>query len=62
MEKSQKELIEELYNLLIKINEEGLNDDRFYTWLSENYFFEQDLEEIIYHLKKAKDKFKKNKK
>jgi len=53
---SQIKLVNELYDLLVNINEEGLNDDEFYNWLNENYFFEQDLEEIIYKIKEAKDK------
>jgi hypothetical protein len=51
MNKKQKQLINDLYNLLIDINEEGLNDDDFYEWLNENYFFEKDLEEIIFKIK-----------
>jgi hypothetical protein len=54
---SQKKLVNELYDLLVNINEEGLNDDEFYNWLNENYFFEQDLEEIIYKVRKAKENF-----
>jgi len=57
MKKEQKELIYNLQEILIKINEEGINDDEFYEWLNNNYFFEKDLEEIIYKLKNAKDKF-----
>lgn len=56
MKDSQIKLVNELYDLLVNINEEGLNDDEFYNWLNENYFFEQDLEEIIYKIKEAKDK------
>lgn len=57
MKDSQKKLVNELYDLLVNINEEGLNDDEFYNWLNENYFFEQDLEEIIYKVRKAKENF-----
>ncbi len=57
MKERQKELICELYNVLVKINEEGLNDDEFYDWLSKNYFFKKDLEEIIYKIKRVKEKF-----
>jgi len=55
MNKKQKELIDNLYDLLVEINEEGLNSDEFYNWLSENYFFENDLEEVIHEVKKAKN-------
>lgn len=57
MKDSQKKLINRLYDVLVNINEEGLNDDEFYNWLSENYFFEKDLEEVIYKLKMAKENF-----
>lgn len=56
MKDNQKNLIENLYEILIKINEEGLKDDEFYNWLSKNYFFEKDLEEIIVKIKNAKEK------
>ncbi|KXS38612.1 MAG: hypothetical protein AWU54_2204 [Candidatus Frackibacter sp. T328-2] len=56
MKDSQKKLINRLYDVLVNINEEGLNDDEFYNWLSENYFFEKELEEVIYNLRDAKDK------
>jgi uncharacterized Zn finger protein len=56
MKNNQKELIVNLYDLLIKINEEGLEDDEFYEWLNDNYFFEKNLEEIIFELNKAKSK------
>lgn len=55
MKETQKQLINELYDLLLKINEEALNDDQFYEWLSKNYFFKDDLEEVIYKIKKAKN-------
>lgn len=51
MKDSQFKLLNNLYDNLCQINEEGLNDDEFYNWLSENYFFEKNLEEIIYQLK-----------
>jgi hypothetical protein len=50
----QKKLINELYKILLEINEEGLEDENFYNWLSNNYFFENDLEEIIIKIKDAK--------
>lgn len=50
----QKKLINELYKILLEINEEGLEDENFYNWLSNNYFFENDLEEIIIKIKGAK--------
>ena len=56
MKNNQKNLIDDLYKILIKINEEGLKDDEFYDWLSENYFFEKDLEEVIVKIKNAKEK------
>lgn len=56
MDDRQKNLINNLYNILININEEGLKDDDFYNWLNENYFFEDDLEEIIHKVKEAKNK------
>ncbi|PTX14807.1 hypothetical protein SAMN04488598_1557 [Halanaerobium congolense] len=56
MKNNQKELIVNLYDLLIKINEEGLEDDEFYEWLNDNYFFEKNLEEIIFELNNAKSK------
>ncbi|MFW5891647.1 MAG: hypothetical protein ACOCUI_05460 [bacterium] len=52
----QKSLINELYEILLKINEEGLEDENFYNWLSNNYFFEKDLEEIIIKIKDVKNK------
>ncbi|ADQ14482.1 hypothetical protein [Halanaerobium hydrogeniformans] len=57
MKDKQKNLIEDLYEILIKINEEGLEDDEFYSWLSKNYFFEKDLEEVIFKIKDAKEKY-----
>lgn len=56
MKSKQKELFDELYNILSKINEEGINDDEFYKFLNENYPFQEDLEEIIYNLKIITDK------
>ena len=56
MKKNQKELIDDLYNILVEINKEGLEDDEFYEWLNDNYFFEKNLEEIIFELNKAKSK------
>jgi len=56
MKNNQKELIVDLYDVLIKINEEGLEDDEFYEWLNDNYFFKKNLEEIIFELNKAKSK------
>jgi NurA-like 5'-3' nuclease len=51
----QKSLINELHEILLKIDKEGLKDDDFYNWLSSNYFFEDDLEEIIIKIKDAKN-------
>jgi len=51
MKDSQIKLLNDLYDNLCQINEEGLNDDEFYNWLNKNYFFEKNLEEIIYQLK-----------
>ena len=56
MKDNQKELIDNLYDILTQINEEGLVDDDFYEWLNNNYFFEKNLEEIIFELNKAKRK------
>jgi hypothetical protein len=56
MKNNQKELIDDLYDILTQINEEGLDDDDFYEWLNDNYFFEKNLEEIIFELNKAKRK------
>ncbi|MFW5891613.1 MAG: hypothetical protein ACOCUI_05290 [bacterium] len=53
MKTKQKILIQRLYELLIEINEEALTDDEFYNWLNNNYFFEEDLEEVIIKAKKA---------
>lgn len=59
MKDSQIKLLNDLYDNLCQINEEGLNDDKFYNWLNKNYFFEKDLEEIIYDIKKSKNELKK---
>ena len=56
MKTKQKILIQRLYEVLVEVNEEAINDDIFYDWLNENYFFENDLEEIIINLKNANDK------
>jgi heme oxygenase len=56
MNAHQKELIDKLFNTLVEINEEGLDDDSFYNWLNKNYFFKEDLEEVIYKIKEAKKK------
>ena len=53
MNTKQKILIQRLYELLVEINQEALNDDGFYGWLNENYFFKEDLEEILIKIKKA---------
>ena len=55
MNNYQKNLINELYEVLLKINEEGMGDENFYNWLSNNYFFENDLEEIIIKIKDVKN-------
>ena len=44
-------LIQRLHELLVEINEEAINDDEFNDWLNENYFFKEDLEEIIIKIK-----------
>lgn len=59
MNSKQKKLIIELYDILLEINEEGLEDDDFYKWLNKNYFFEKDLEEVIYKIKESTDNFAK---
>lgn len=51
MKDSQFKLIKNLHEILAEINEEGLNDDEFYNWLNKNYFFKEDLEEIIFKLR-----------
>jgi hypothetical protein len=56
MQDRQIKLLNDLYNNLCEINEEGLNDDQFYNWLNENYFFEKDLEEIIHEMKSVLEK------
>ncbi|RCW81655.1 hypothetical protein DER71_12320 [Halanaerobium sp. DL-01] len=56
MQDRQIKLLNDLYNNLCEINEEGLNDDHFYDWLNENYFFEKDLEEIIHEMKSVLEK------
>lgn len=56
MQDKQIKLLNDLYNNLCEINEEGLNDDQFYNWLNENYFFEEDLEEIIHEMKSVLEK------
>lgn len=57
MNSKQKKLIIELYDILLEINEEGLEDDDFYKWLNKNYFFEKDLEEVIYKIKESTNNF-----
>ena len=39
MKTKQKILIQRLYEVLVEVNEEAINDDIFYDWLNENYFF-----------------------
>jgi len=56
MQDRQIKLLNDLYNNLCEINEEGLNDDQFYNWLNKNYFFEKDLEEIIHEMKSVLEK------
>lgn len=55
MKNKHEKLINELYDILVRINEEGMNDEEFYEWLNNNYFFKQDLEEIISDIKKTKN-------
>ncbi|MFW6026266.1 MAG: hypothetical protein ACOCRX_07975 [Candidatus Woesearchaeota archaeon] len=59
MNETQKQLIDELYDVLLKIENEAFDDDQFYEWLSENYFFKYDLEDIIFQIKKAKKNIEK---
>ncbi|KXS40205.1 MAG: hypothetical protein AWU54_2056 [Candidatus Frackibacter sp. T328-2] len=54
MNQEQKDLIESLHRNLIEINEEAINDDEFYEWLNNNYFFNENLEEVIARVNKAK--------
>lgn len=56
MKDTQKMLVNNLKEVLIKINEEAIEDDDFYNWLNNNYFFKEDLLEIIIKLKKAEAK------
>ena len=48
-------LIQRLHELFVEINEEAINDEQFNNWLSENYFFEEDLEDILIQLKNIKE-------
>jgi len=59
MKETQKQLIDELYDVLLKIENEAFNDDQFYDWLSKNYFFKYDLEDIIFEIKGAKENIEK---
>lgn len=52
MNTKQSILIQRLHELLVEINEEAINDDKFNNWLNNNYFFEDELEEIIVRIKK----------
>ncbi len=45
--KNQKKLIENLHEILCEIHDEALNDEDFYNWLNENYFFQENLEDIM---------------
>ena len=54
---NQKTLINNLFNILLDINEEALENDEFYNWLNENYIVEKDLEEVIVELKAIKEKY-----
>jgi len=51
----QEMLIQRLHELLVEINEEAINDEEFNDWLSNNYFFEKDLEEVIIKVKNVND-------
>ena len=55
MKTKQKILIQRLHELLVEINEEAINDEQFNNWLSKNYFFEEDLEEVIIKIKVSKN-------
>jgi len=53
--KEQKKLINNLHKNLVDINEEAMNDEEFYEWLNENYFFDDNLEDVIIKLKEVKE-------
>lgn len=55
MKTKQEMLIQRLHELLVEINEEAINDEEFNDWLSNNYFFEKDLEEVIIKVKNVND-------
>ena len=55
MDIKQEILIQRLQELLLEINEEAINDDEFNHWLNENYFFNEELEEVIMKVKKARE-------
>lgn len=57
--KRQKDLIKELYKNLVDIKEEAMNDGEFYRWLNENYFFKDNLGDIIVELKNVKEELHK---
>jgi hypothetical protein len=60
MKETQKQLIDELYDVLLKIENEAFDDDQFYDWFSKNYFFKYDLEDIIFEIKNAKENIDKS--
>lgn len=55
MKDTQKMLVNNLKEVLIKINEEAIENDNFYNWLNNNYFFKEDLQEIIKKVKNAEN-------
>lgn len=55
MNQKQEKLIEDLHETLIEINEEAINNDEFYEWLNNNYFFAENLEEVIAKVGQAKE-------
>ena len=55
MDTKQEILIQRLHELLLEINEEAINEEDFNLWLHENYFFSEELEEVIMKVKKARE-------
>lgn len=53
----QVNLIKDLRKKLVEINEEAINDDNFYKWLNKNYFFQENLEDIIVKIKEVEENF-----
>ena len=55
MDTKQEILIQRLHELLLEINGEAINEEDFNHWLHENYFFNEELEEVIMKVKKARE-------